>query len=124
MTLAPAVRGGDSSVSPPPDFSQDTTEVPSLPSLLSPNKEAHEGDIADNTGVADAPCPPVEGGGQLLIPTATVLLSQPLNLVEVMPPRPCDSSLHLPTPLGFDDNAAPLQRKSVSRRLWRGLIQQ
>jgi hypothetical protein len=105
--LAPAVHSGNSSMSPPPDFSQDMTEVPSLPSLLSPNKEAHEGDIADDTGVADAPFPPVEGGGQLLLPTAMVLPSQPLNLVEVMPPGPCDSSLRPTTPLGFDNDAAP-----------------
>ena len=75
---------------PPPDFSQDTTEIPSLPSLLSPNKEAHKGDIADDTGVADAPFPPVEGGGQLFLPTAMVSPLRPLDIVEVMPPGPCD----------------------------------
>jgi hypothetical protein len=112
--LAPAVRGSYSSVSPPPDFSQDTTEIPSLPLLLSPNEEAHEGDIADDTGVANAPFPPVDGGGQLLLPTAMVLPLQPLDIVEVMPPGPDNSSLRLTMPLGFDDDAAPPQRKGVS----------
>jgi hypothetical protein len=114
MDLAPAVRGGASSVSPPPTVSQDTTALPSLPSLLSPNKEAHEGDIADDKGVADAQFPPVKGGGQLLIPTTTVSPSRPLDLVEVMPPGPCDSSLRPPTPFRFDDDAAPPQREGVS----------
>ncbi len=113
MALAPAVRGGASSVSPPPDFSQDTTALPLLPLLLSPNEEDHEGDIADDKGVADAQFPPVEGGGQLLIPTTTVSPSRPLDPVEVMPPGLCDSSLRLPTPLGFDKDAAPPQRKDV-----------
>jgi hypothetical protein len=81
---------------------------------LSPNEEDHEGDIADDKGVADAQFPPVEGGGQLLIPTTTVSPSRPLNPVEVMPPGPCDSSLRLPTPLGFDEDAAPPQREGVS----------
>jgi hypothetical protein len=114
MALAPAVRSGNSSVSPPPDFSQDTTEIPSLPSLLSPNKEAHEGDIADDTGVADAPFPLVDGGRQLLLPTATVSPSRPLDIVEVMPPGPGNSSLRLTMPLGFDNDAAPPQREGVS----------
>jgi hypothetical protein len=89
-------------------------EIPSLPSLWSPNKEAHKGDIVDNTGVADAPFPPVEGGGQLFLPTAMVSPLRPLDIVEVMPPGPCNSSLRLTMPLELDDDAAPQQRKGVS----------